>query len=249
MMRIGKEMNLKMLKVKYKNFFFLTSRRKEQGFTLMELLIVVALLGILLVVLLWAYPAQIGKANDAKRKEDLDKLRIALQEYYSDKHCFPTTLECGQSFSPYLDVIPCDPNGSSYIYLPQTADCAQWFKIYTNLQEKSDPVIKLVGCDKGCGPDKKSNYGVSSTNVAVGEPSASAPPSPSPSPECSTRTGCFAKQCNSIVSQEYKCPTVYFCDDNCSGGCWDCPAGGCSEEVGVDGLPINSFAIAEKQCR
>jgi len=233
-----------------------------QGYTLLELLIVMALLGILLALLFWIYPKQINKAYDARKKEDLDKLRIALQEYYNDHQCYPKDLQCGQDFSPYLETIPCDPKtGLSYQYIPESeVDCPGWFRLYTSLDLEEDPVIEKLGCVGGVDPTGEGivyNYGVSSTNVNVCEhfltsspppaPSAGQSPTPSASPTCSLYTSCFGKQCNVIDPTETSCQ-VYFCNGNCNGVCWACPPGGCTQPTGEDGTPGDSFAIAEKQC-
>lgn len=65
---------------------------KRKGFTLMELLIVVALVGIIAVVgIVLINPwTQIGKGHDAKRKRDLNQLQKTFEEYYNNTGCYPT---------------------------------------------------------------------------------------------------------------------------------------------------------------
>ena len=63
----------------------------KKSFTLLELTIVIGLLAILgaAVIALLNPWSQIGKANDAKRKHDLDVLRKVLEDYYNDHGCYP----------------------------------------------------------------------------------------------------------------------------------------------------------------
>lgn len=71
--------------------FFLKKSSFKWGFTLLEILIFIALFAILAVavfVLMDPF-SQIKKANDAKRKKDLDTLKKAFEDYYNDKGCYP----------------------------------------------------------------------------------------------------------------------------------------------------------------
>jgi GxxExxY protein len=65
--------------------------RANPCFTLMELLIIIALIAILATALLVLFnpKKQIEKAWDTKRKNDLNTLRKVLEDYYNDKGCYP----------------------------------------------------------------------------------------------------------------------------------------------------------------
>ena len=134
-----------------------------------EVLIVVAVAAILAIAGFFGVMVQISKARDARRKADLDALRIALEDWSDDHGRFPTELElpgCGQGFDRYLKEFPCDPvTGNKYIYVTG----GNWFKVYTKLAWGRDPVIADVGCGSGCGPGKSYNYGVASGDVRVGD--------------------------------------------------------------------------------
>lgn len=144
-------------------------KRLRGGFTLIELLVALSVLGILMLVLLFTYPTQLAKSKDTKRKSDLVKLQQALEDYLSDNICYPENLNCGQNFSPYLSSVPCDPvNSGVHIYfysVSQESDCKKWYKIFTSLENKNDPVIEKIGCSPTtCGPF---NYVVSSSNAEL----------------------------------------------------------------------------------
>lgn len=146
--------------------------KKNSGLTLVEIIIAFAILGILAA---WAIGslnprAQICKATDAKRKSDLKRIQVALEDYYEDHNCYPDSLAGGESFSPYLETVPLDPDGESYLYsIPAGVTSPQSYRIYTRLCYECDPDIPKVGCGTGCGPGSSSdyNYGVCSTNVSL----------------------------------------------------------------------------------
>jgi prepilin-type N-terminal cleavage/methylation domain-containing protein len=67
--------------------------RMNQGFTLVELIIVIAILGLLATAALAVLDpfTQFQKANDAKRKADLSQIQKALEVYYQDYGEYPDT--------------------------------------------------------------------------------------------------------------------------------------------------------------
>jgi len=143
--------------------------RKNFGFSMIEALIVVATIGILGAMAIFAAKLQIAKGRDARRKSDLAKIQKALEDYMNDNGCYPDNLSCGVDFKPYLSVLPCDPINNSYFNYfysyDQNESCKSWYKIYTRLEYTKDPIIEKVGCKNGCGPSKNYNYWVSSPNM------------------------------------------------------------------------------------
>ena len=136
----------------------------KKGLTILELMIVVSIIAILAVAGLVNYTSQIKKGNDAKRKKDLDQLRLVLEDYYNDNNRYPALLNCGDELSPWLKNIPCEPGGKkSYLY--ETNAGGSYFRIYTRLENEEDRTIDQVGCSGGCGPGGDYNYGVTSGNI------------------------------------------------------------------------------------
>ena len=215
----------------------------KKGFTLAEILIVIAIIAILSIIALTQYKTQIAKAFDKKRKDHLYRLKVALEEYYADNNCYPTSLpDCGVSFAPYLPQIPCDPQSKEpYEYVYDEQACPQWFKVYTLLDNTADAKITEVGCAAGCGPDDNGdgssdyNYGVSSTNTIVGE-GVTATPTPGPTPEegiCTCEGGCYACTgigvCEKIAEKGQKnCWSPNFCSSGECGGCEETAHYSCS---------------------
>jgi general secretion pathway protein G len=140
------------------------------GFTLMELLVVVSLILILAMFLFMAYQGQIDKARDARRKSDLDKLKIALENYASDYSCYPPEEDvvCNSvALAPYIDLVPCDPSNETDSYEYVRPSCSG-FVVFANLNKKSDPAIAEKKCSFGCGPSYSYNYYVASQNLVPG---------------------------------------------------------------------------------
>jgi len=157
-------------------------RIHQRAFTLIELLITVAIIGILILVSLFIYQIYMTRARDGRRKADLANLQRILEDYANDNLCYPDTLECKDDLSPYLKEIYCDPLNSGlniyYYSVSAEADCKKWYKIFTNLEYDKDPIIEKVGCTPEiCGPF---NYLVASPNVEelVVQPGEVNPPWP-----------------------------------------------------------------------
>lgn len=128
------------------------------GVSLLELVVVVAIIGFLGTLVFWTFRTQIAKGRDAKRKADIVRIQVAIEEYEKDNDCYPTPisiLNCdpGSGLRPYLNKIPCDPtSNTSYTYEPETSSCPRWYRIYANLENQEDPIIEKLGCTYGCGP-------------------------------------------------------------------------------------------------
>src|SRR5262249_18997011 len=80
-------------------------RRQQRGFTLIELIIVCAMISILLVIMVPVYKIHLLHANEAVLKEDLYHMRNAIDQYPQDKGRAPQALDDIVS-AGYLHAIP-----------------------------------------------------------------------------------------------------------------------------------------------
>lgn len=106
---------------------FRTSSRAT-GFTLLELLVVVAIIGLLTAYVGPKYFGQLGKSEQALAKSQLESFHRALAAYRLDIGAFPSTEEglgalvnkpanAAKWAGPYLSkAVPLDPWGKAYIY-------------------------------------------------------------------------------------------------------------------------------------
>lgn len=78
------------------------------GFTLIELMIVIAIIGILLSVAAPSYRSATVTANEAVLKKDLFTLRDVIDQYYSDHGKYPASLR-SLADDGYIRSVPKDP--------------------------------------------------------------------------------------------------------------------------------------------
>ena len=79
-----------------------------QGFTIIELLVVLALISILATIGMAQYQRGVTHAREAVLKTDLFNLRDALDQYYADKAQYPGSLDALVS-EGYIRKVPVDP--------------------------------------------------------------------------------------------------------------------------------------------
>jgi len=84
------------------------TRKNEAGFTLMELMIVMMIIGVLTTLAIPSFVGAIRNAREAVLKEDLRVMRSAIDSYTMDKQKAPQSLE-DLVQEGYLKVIPEDP--------------------------------------------------------------------------------------------------------------------------------------------
>jgi general secretion pathway protein G len=83
---------------------------RQKGFTLIELIIVFALIGILVGLALPQFKTSVTKAKESALKENLFRFRELIQQYYTDKGKYPLTLQALVDDN-YLYKIPSDITG------------------------------------------------------------------------------------------------------------------------------------------
>ena len=81
---------------------------RDAGFTLLELMIVMVIIGVLATIAIPAYVANVKHAREAVLREDLHTLRSAVDQYTYDKAKAPTSLD-DLVTSGYMKAMPKDP--------------------------------------------------------------------------------------------------------------------------------------------
>ena len=148
----------------------------KRGFTMIEILVVITIIGILITLGIRSYNATQIKARDVRRKADLHNMAKPLEAYFNDYGVYPTgagvitigpdTIDWGEAFvdgngTVYMSQLPEDPRGDrNYWYV--SADGSEW-SISALLENPNDPDI--AGPFTGtCHPTLQCNYQVTSTN-------------------------------------------------------------------------------------
>ena len=98
---------------------------RESGFTLVELMVVMLIIGVLAAIAIPSYISSVKNAKEAVLKEDLHVLRNAIDSYTMDKEKAPQSLD-DLVQSGYLKSIPKDPmTHSSETWVATTDDTLQ----------------------------------------------------------------------------------------------------------------------------
>ena len=84
------------------------NRRAQSGFTLVELMIVMAIISILVLLAIPNYKTAIRHAREAALKQDLQTMRAAIDSYTMDKQKAPQSLD-DLVQEGYLRAVPEDP--------------------------------------------------------------------------------------------------------------------------------------------
>lgn len=135
-------------------------KRANSGFTIVELLIVIVVIGILAALVIVTYNGIQQKARDTERKTDIKALQGHMEAYWADNAKYPTLAEANdataggfrQTNFKGLDAAAfADPKNSSSQQLcaATTADCYGYS-------------VTPAGCDNGAGGDC-TNYTLSAT--------------------------------------------------------------------------------------
>ena len=124
------------------------------GFTLVELLVVIAVIALVLAVVFPNFMGARQRARDTQRKNDLRQIQSSLELYKSDQNpqayptsgaflgscgtCWSSGSECGGNI--YMRKIPCDPGGiAAYFYATPDPPDPFKYSLSVCLENLADP--------------------------------------------------------------------------------------------------------------
>lgn len=165
----------------------------NKGFTLVELLVVMAILGILVALVAGNFRTAQIRGRDAQRKSDLKELSHSLELFYADYGRYPSDLsglmracsyvkaapdssgscswgsgEFTDGTTIYFKTMPTDPTSDfSYYYRIVPTSSNQKYQIFAHLENTQDP--SLITTVYNCGSSGLCNFAVTSSNTNASE--------------------------------------------------------------------------------
>jgi len=106
-------------------------RSNQDGFTLIEIMVVILILGLLATIVVQSLRGATDKAKQTKAQADIAEIKTGLDRYYLDNGSYPTTdqglqalvaaptggkIPANYETGGYLQGIPKDPWGNQYFY-------------------------------------------------------------------------------------------------------------------------------------
>lgn len=125
--------------------------QKLAGFTLIEILVAITIMGVIFGVIITSSTAVQRFARDTQRQSDLKAIQSALQHYYADNNSYPDSLtKLTSGAKVYLQKIPVDPvAATNYSYQAKGNECGldppicHQYCLFTKLESPPNPLPQI----------------------------------------------------------------------------------------------------------
>lgn len=106
--------------------------RKTAGFTLIEILLVVVIIGMLATIAAINVPKFLGQGREGKAKADVSSIATAINAYNMVEGKYPSGLGAlTEGNDPFLQTLPKDPWGRDYQYNASSSRRGLKFEVYS----------------------------------------------------------------------------------------------------------------------
>jgi len=120
----------------------------KKGFTLVELMIVIAIIALLSGIILTSLTGSKAKSRDARRISDVNQIQLAVEQYFDRCGQYPATLTTGAgngcptspsiTLGSFISVIPVPPsNTASYDYVVNSSSYPTDYVIHATLEAQN----------------------------------------------------------------------------------------------------------------
>jgi prepilin-type N-terminal cleavage/methylation domain-containing protein len=136
-----------------------------KGFTLIEMLVVISIIGILATIVIANMAGVRERARDAQRKSDISQIQKAMEMYKNAQSPVAYPANLGLLATAYMQTVPQDPSCPAgtcstgryiYTYVRNASDSLQ-YTFWTCLENKSDGqrdsvrgITSVPACYSGC---------------------------------------------------------------------------------------------------
>ena len=142
---------------------------RDEGFTLIELMVVIGIIGLISTTVLVSLQGARAKARDAQRIQEFSQVQKALELYYGDKEKYPAGYDGGQCFgdnpnlasdlASYLAPLPQEPVSGRMCYAYFSDSEGSGYKIMADLEKNPDLEMNDCGIYSDiyelCDPQRK----------------------------------------------------------------------------------------------
>ena len=99
----------------------------KKGFTLIEILVTISIIGLLTMIGMTNFRVANQKARDGRRQGDLEQIKAALELYRTDEAAYPGSITAGNPIQSatgtiYMNEVPTDPLSTQDYYYSSNGD-------------------------------------------------------------------------------------------------------------------------------
>lgn len=127
----------------------------QQGFTLIEVLVAATIVSVLATIGVVSYQVTGRQSRDARRRADLEQIRVALEMIRADCDTYPTTdppwgnpwsYPCAPFNNTYMEEVPQDPKDPDYVY-KYTSATGDIYSLCAYLENGPSQATTCGNCD------------------------------------------------------------------------------------------------------